>query len=58
MQSPAPTPRPRIDEAWLREWVAFGMLDLAVYLTKHAAFASYLNDRDQGTKRPARAKRR
>jgi hypothetical protein len=57
MQSPAPTPR-RIDEAWLREWVAFGMLDLAVYLRKHAAFATYLNNRDQRTKRPAPAKRR
>jgi hypothetical protein len=34
------------------------MLDLAVYLTKHAAFATYLTDRDQRSKQPSRAKRR
>jgi hypothetical protein len=48
----------RIDEDWLQQWIAFGMLDMAIYLTKHARFAAYLAHRDQRTKRPARAKER
>ena len=32
---------PVVDERWFSEWVAFGMLEIAVYLTKHAAFESY-----------------
>jgi hypothetical protein len=59
MQSPPPpsvTSR-RIDETWLQQWIAFGMLDLAVYLTKQAKFAAYLAKRDQPAKRRARAKK-
>lgn len=32
----------RIDERWLREWIAFGFRELRVYLTKHALFDEYL----------------
>ena len=52
--SPAPDARPTVDEAWLREWIAFGMLELAVYLTKQAQFAAYLATRNQPAKRRAR----
>ena len=48
---------PRIDEDWLQQWVAFGMLELAVYLTNHAMFADYLSKRNGRHKRPPRAKR-
>jgi hypothetical protein len=47
----------RIDENWLQQWVALGMLDMAIYLTKQAKFAAYLAEHDQDTKRPARAKK-
>jgi hypothetical protein len=40
----------RIDEHWLKQWIAFGMLELTVYLTKQAAFAAYLSKRDQSRK--------
>lgn len=43
----------RIDEDWLQQWIAFGMLDMAIYLTKQARFAAYLARRDQ----PACAKK-
>ena len=36
-----------VDERWFGEWVAFGMLEIAVYLTKHAAFESYCARREQ-----------
>lgn len=45
----------RIDENWLQQWVAFGMLDMAIYLTKQARFAAYLAKHDQPAKRRARA---
>jgi hypothetical protein len=45
----------RIDEEWLQKWIAFGMLDMAVYLTKHADFAAYLASRDQPAKRRTRS---
>jgi len=54
--SPAPDARPTVDEAWLREWIAFGMLELAVYLTKQAQFAAYLATRNQPARRRARMK--
>ena len=47
----------RIDENWLQQWVAFGMLEMAVYLTKQARFAAYLAKHDQPPKRRARAKK-
>ena len=47
----------RIDENWLQQWVAFGMLDMAIYLTKQARFAAYLSKHDQPAKRRAGAKK-
>jgi hypothetical protein len=47
---------PRIDDDWLQQWVAYGMLELAVYLTNHAMFADYLSKRDRRRRRPSRAK--
>ena len=58
MQSPQTPPQRRVDERWLKEWVAFGMLELAVYLTKHANFADYLTHRDQRGRRTSRHKKR
>ena len=57
MQSrPAPSSSSRrIDENWLQQWIAFGMLDMAIYLTKQAKFAAYLAKHDQPAKRRARA---
>jgi hypothetical protein len=58
MQSrPPPSSSRRIDETWLQQWIAFGMLDMAIYLTKQAKFAAYLAKHDQLAKRRARAKR-
>ena len=53
---PPPSSR-HVDEDWLQRWIAFGMLDMAIYLTKHARFAAYLADRDQPGKRRARARK-
>jgi hypothetical protein len=47
--APQPTSL-RIDERWLKQWIAFGMLELTVYLTRQAAFADYLSQRDQPRK--------
>jgi hypothetical protein len=47
----------RIDENWLQQWIAFGMLEMAVYLTKQARFAAYLASHDQPAKRRAPAKK-
>jgi hypothetical protein len=38
---------PPIDEHWLQQWVAFGMLDIAVYLTRYAAFLKYCEHRER-----------
>ena len=58
MKSPPPSPPSRrIDEQWLQEWIAFGMLEIAVYLAKHARFAAYLAQRDQRANRSSRPKR-
>jgi hypothetical protein len=40
-----------IDEQWFQQWVAFGMLEIAVYLTHHAAFLNYCEHRDKRRKR-------
>ena len=59
MQS-RPTPSSssqRIDECWLQQWIAFGMLEMAIYLTKQANFTAYLAKHDQPSKRRARAKK-
>ena len=40
-----------VDEVWFREWVAFGMLEMTVYLTKHADFLDYCDRRAH--RRPA-----
>ena len=47
----------RIDENWLQQWIAFGMLEMAVYLTKQARFAAYLAKHEQPPKRRSRAKK-
>jgi hypothetical protein len=59
MQSPPPPSASsrRIDENWLQQWIAYGMLEMAIYLTKQAKFAAYLANRDQPAKRRARAKK-
>ena len=37
MDTPAPgVARNAVDERFFHEWVAFGLLELAVYLTRHA----------------------
>ena len=47
MDSPAPgVPHHAVDERFFHEWVAFGMLELAVYLTRHAQFTAYCIERD------------
>ncbi len=38
---------PPVDEHWLQQWVAFGMLDIAVYLTRYAAFLEYCERREK-----------
>jgi hypothetical protein len=55
MQSPEPSPLPRrVDERWFQEWVAFGMLEMATYLTNHAMFAAYLARRDRSAAKRSR----
>jgi hypothetical protein len=47
MDTPAPGVAPNaVDERFFHEWVAFGMLELVVYLTRHAQFAAYCSERD------------
>lgn len=41
-----PVDAPRFSERWIRDQVAFGMLDIAIFLTRHAAFAEYCDRRD------------
>lgn len=36
-----------VDEAWLREWVNYGLLELTVYLEKQAAFTQYLKSKEK-----------
>ena len=59
MQSPPPpsSSSRRIDENWLQQWIAFGMLDMAIYLAKQAKFTAYLANRDQPAKQRGRAKK-
>jgi hypothetical protein len=55
MDSPAPGVSKAVDERFFHEWVAFGMLELAVYLTRHAQFAAYCIERElrqKPTRRP------
>ena len=42
-----------VDERFFHEWVAFGMLELAVYLTRHAQFANFCIERDS-RRRPSK----
>jgi hypothetical protein len=42
-----------VDEQWFQQWVAFGMLEIAVFLTNHAAFLSYCEHRDKTANRLA-----
>jgi hypothetical protein len=56
MDSPAPgITQSAVDERFFHEWVAFGMLELAVYLTRHAQFTAFCLDRDR---RRANARRK
>ena len=41
--------RPEIDERFMRDWVAFGMLELAIYLDKHSRFEEYCARRERQT---------
>ena len=34
-----------VDEAWIRDWAAEGLAAIQRYLSKHAAFAAYLEAR-------------
>ena len=45
-----------VDERFFHEWVAFGMLELAVYLTRHAQFAAFCYERDMRRRPPKRAR--
>ncbi len=38
-------PHPR-DDRFMQDWVAYGMLEMAVYLDRHARFADYCDRRD------------
>jgi hypothetical protein len=44
-----------VDERWFAQWVSFGMLDMAIYLTKQAAFSRYCDglNGDRSTPPPA-----
>jgi hypothetical protein len=47
MDTPTPRADPAaVDERFFHDWVAFGMLELAVYLTRHAEFAAYCVERE------------
>lgn len=50
MDSRAPsnseTSRTVVDDRFMQDWVAYGMLELAVYLDRHARFADYCDRRD------------
>jgi hypothetical protein len=49
MSSPAPEPSPPVvDERWFHDWVAFGLLEMAIYLTRHAQFLNYCERREGG----------
>jgi hypothetical protein len=46
-----------VDEAWVAEWAAEGIVAIEGYLAKHAAFAEYLRchadlHSDDGDRRP------
>jgi hypothetical protein len=57
MNSPASgVARNAVDERFFHEWVAFGMLELAVYLTRHAQFAAFCNERDMRRRPSNRAR--
>jgi hypothetical protein len=36
-----------IDERYLGDWVAFGMGEIQAYLTRHARFAAWCDERDR-----------
>lgn len=37
---------PDLEETWLRDWVGVGLVEIEVYLDKHAAFLEYLRARE------------
>lgn len=36
-----------IDAHWISEWVSFGLIELGVYLEKHAKFSEYLEQKEK-----------
>jgi hypothetical protein len=44
-------PRPAISEAHVKQWIAYGMLSLAVYLERQAAFDEYCRRRERRLRR-------
>jgi hypothetical protein len=43
--------RPALSEAHVKQWIAYGMLSLAVYLERHAAFDEYCRRRERRLRR-------
>ena len=39
--------RVEIDERYLCDWVAFGMGEIQAYLTRHARFAAWCDERER-----------
>lgn len=37
-----------IDERYLGDWVAFGLGEIEAFLTRHARFAAWCDERDAG----------
>jgi hypothetical protein len=35
-----------LDETWLEDWAGVGISELELYLAKHAAFLSFLDERE------------
>lgn len=57
MNSPASgVARNAVDERFFHEWVAFGMLELAVYLTRHAQFTAFCVERDTRRRQSKRSR--
>jgi hypothetical protein len=37
---------PDLEETWLRDWIAVGLVELEAYLERHAAFVEFLRARE------------
>jgi hypothetical protein len=49
--------QPEIDERFLEDWVAFGIIEMNAYLDKHARFAEFCDRRDSTPKRTRKRNR-